>query len=639
MSTPPAKVLVVEDEAIVALDLQQQLGDLGYHVVGLAASVCEAIAIASAHPIDVVLMDIRLKGQRDGIEGARELSTRWRLPVVFLTSHSDERNVARAAEVGAYGYLTKPFQLKEVRAAIEVALAKSRLERQLRESDQWFASTLRCLTDGLVVTDSQARVKLMNPSAERLTGWTNAEAASRTVGEVIQLHMDDPATDSVSALDFASRSLESQRSIPVVHGLQLRSRRQHLTTIDAAAGPVLDDDGHLLGSLLVLRDAGERVANEARLRASEERFRSAFDHAPLGMVLVSPSGELLQCNAALIQLSGRSTLGSSLRDLLAPDVRGQAEEHLRGLRGNGSRVAQFETSLRTLQPPYQVHVLISASWLELAGCYLLQCHDLTERRAAAARLAELAQERLQREASEAAIDSNQRLFNRVSHELRTPLNAVIGFAQLLEMQPSTTPETQSWVRHIRDAGHHLLELVTDLMDMNRAQSGQLNVQIEAVTLAPVVHSAIGLVSVQATGVNVRLLEANLPDLTVLADSTRLRQVLLNLLSNAVKYNRSGGQVRVSVTHLDPSRLTLAVEDTGHGMSAEQLAQLFQPFNRLGAERTSVPGVGLGLVITRSLVHAMQGELAVTSVSGVGTTVTVTLLREPPHEASAPVASR
>ena len=136
-----ATILIVEDEAIVALDLRLQLQELGYQVVGVAASGEQALALAERHAPQLVLMDVRLQGPMDGIAAAEALQQRHRVPLIYLTSHSDADTVQRAARTGAYGYLTKPYQIKELRAGIEVALTKARMERQLREADGWFSNT------------------------------------------------------------------------------------------------------------------------------------------------------------------------------------------------------------------------------------------------------------------------------------------------------------------------------------------------------------------------------------------------------------------------------------------------------------------------------------------------------------------
>ena len=180
------KILIVEDEAVVALDLKLNLQALGYAVLGVVASGEKAIDLAAQQLPNLILMDVRLQGAMDGIEAAAAIRRQHDIPVIFLTSHSDADTVQRAARTAAYGYLTKPYQIKELHAGIEVALTKARMERQLREADRWFAHTLQCVADGVVVTDLEGRVRFLNPAAEQLTGWPLEEAIGQAVGNVVQ---------------------------------------------------------------------------------------------------------------------------------------------------------------------------------------------------------------------------------------------------------------------------------------------------------------------------------------------------------------------------------------------------------------------------------------------------------------------
>jgi signal transduction histidine kinase len=215
--------------------------------------------------------------------------------------------------------------------------------------------------------------------------------------------------------------------------------------------------------------------------------------------------------------------------------------------------------------------------------------------------------------------------SRVSHELRTPLNAILGFAQLIETDPDTPAHQRKWVLALLDSGRHLLELVTDVLDLSGAQSGQMAVQTGAVDVAAVLREAWDMVRADADARGLVFGGVPLADgeLGVQADRRRLLQVLTNLLSNAVKYNRAGGPVVLAVRRASP-RVEIVVADGGPGMSAEQMARLFSPFDRLGAQHGNVPGTGLGLALSRQLAEAMGGSLEAASEPGQGCTFTLRL---------------
>lgn len=629
----PASILIVEDEAIVALDLRMQLEDLGYEVIGIADQSEDALKIAAAQRPDLVLMDVRLKGPVDGVQTAAALVRLYRVPVVYLTAHSDDDTVQRAAGTAPYGYLTKPFQIRELRAAIEIGLTKARMERQLHDSERWFASTLQCVQDGVILTTLDGHVRFLNPAAELLTSWSNAQALGRDVRELVRFRLDGvDAMADPQPTDAVARALRTGVVVGVDHAQRLVSRDGREVSVDQSASPINNDDGRRLGAVLVLRDATRRLAQEARLRASEERFRNAFDHAPLGMALVAFDGRFLQVNSALCRFLGTDAndLRRRRNDALTfPADREHESLRLRQLLERRERVVQFEKRYRHADGQTVMCALVSVSLLmedDQPTCWLYQVHDLTEQKRAAEQVAELAAERMRREASELADKAKSDFLSRASHEMRTPLNAVLGFAHLLQ-QDSAAQDPQRmkrFARQIATAGEHLLVMVNDVLDLQRSAQGQLRLLITSVDLGNAVGEACEFLASQAHGTGIRISRDVPAALQVLADETRLRQVLLNLGSNAIKYNRPDGTVAFDARRLEDGRVQLVVSDTGAGMTPEQMARLFQPFDRLGRERSTIPGTGLGLLIARNLVQEMRGTLELHSTPDEGTRVVIEL---------------
>lgn len=242
--------------------------------------------------------------------------------------------------------------------------------------------------------------------------------------------------------------------------------------------------------------------------------------------------------------------------------------------------------------------------------------DITDRRATEIAL------RTAREEAERASRAKSEFLSRMSHELRTPLNSILGFAQLLDMDSTLGQKAQ--IGHILRAGQHLLTLINEVLDIAKIEAGRLPLNIEPVPLALVLQEALTLVSPMAADAGIQLVP--LPVLTadsgIVADRQRLTQVLLNLLSNAIKYNRPQGQVSIEVT-LEQQRIAVSVSDTGKGIAADRLDQLFKPFERLEID-PNVEGSGLGLALSKSLLEMMNGSLMVQSQPGAGSRFTLEL---------------
>ena len=228
--------------------------------------------------------------------------------------------------------------------------------------------------------------------------------------------------------------------------------------------------------------------------------------------------------------------------------------------------------------------------------------------------------------AEAANRSKSAFLARMSHDLRTPLNAVLGFSQLLALDPALARDSgaRRQVQLIHDAGTHLLAMIDELLDLTLIESGGLSLSVETVDASQLVQECLQLVGVLAAKHQVTLNQSHSAgNRLVHADHTRLRQVLVNLLTNGIKYNKVGGSVQVVLSQA-PDGLQVAVIDSGPGMTPAQLAGLYQPFNRLGVEGSGVEGTGLGLVIAKQLMEAMHGRLEARSVPGAGSTFTLTL---------------
>jgi CheY-like chemotaxis protein len=224
-----------------------------------------------------------------------------------------------------------------------------------------------------------------------------------------------------------------------------------------------------------------------------------------------------------------------------------------------------------------------------------------------------------RSVAEKANLAKSEFLSSMSHELRSPLNAILGFAQLMETgSPLPTPDQKASIDQILKAGWYLLELINEILDLALIESGRLSLSLEPMSLVDVMLECQTMIEPQAqkSGIRMSFPQFETPYF-VIADRTRVKQVLINLLSNAIKYNRAQGAVEVTCGAGAAQRIRISVQDTGEGLSPEKLAQLFQPFNRLGKEAGAEEGTGIGLVVSKRLVELMGGEIGVASTVGAG----------------------
>lgn len=226
-----------------------------------------------------------------------------------------------------------------------------------------------------------------------------------------------------------------------------------------------------------------------------------------------------------------------------------------------------------------------------------------------------------KEQAERANRAKSEFISSMSHELRTPLNAVLGFAQLIETDPSLDPKHQDYIREISQAGNHLLALIGDIIDLAKIESGRLDIPLSSVPLGQIFDECQSLIQpmAQERGIAIDFSVEACTGLAVVANFTRLRQIILNLASNAIKYNRPGGHAHVRGLLSSPGRLRISVEDSGPGISAQRQQELFEPFNRLGAEMGPIEGTGIGLVITKRLTEMMGGQIGLDSIVDQGST--------------------
>ncbi len=396
--------------------------------------------------------------------------------------------------------------------------------------------------------------------------------------------------------------------------------------------------GGVSGLMLVLWLGVMRVFVEQRKHTEEERDRliAIIEAAPDFIGMVDPDGKLLYVNQGGRTMSG---LGDRvLNDLYIADLHPHwATELIRGRSiPTASRDGYWSGEVALLdgsndhEIPVSLIILAHHDTQGTLRFFSMAMRDMSERKQAERQLQQINEDLEVRVAqrtesmqaamkeAERANQAKSQFLASMSHELRTPMNAVLGFAQLMEVDASLSSDNRDNVKEIMTAGRHLLDLISEVLNLAKIESGNIKLSMAPVPLNEIIDECLVLVQTQAQAHGIHLEKADCAHTVLRADTVRLKQVLLNLLSNAIKYNRPDGCVKLHCT-FDGMRARILVSDTGPGIPLNRIDEVFQPFNRLGAESGAIEGTGIGLTISRQLIELMGGSMGVESAVGVGST--------------------
>jgi len=443
--------------------------------------------------------------------------------------------------------------------------------------------------------------------------------------EALSIELDTPITPGFEALVFkASRGIEDIYELTYIR--KDGSRFPAVVSVTA----LRDEQDAIIGYLLIGTDNTARKQIEAeqkqlsqRLRDHQFYTRSLFESNIDAIMTTDPSGIITDVNKQMEVLTGCTRdelIGAPFKNYFTDPDRAEKSTQL-VLREK--KVTDYELTARARDGKETVVSFNATTFYDrdrkLQGVFAA-ARDITERK----RLDQVLQEKnveleSARSVAEKANRSKSEFLSSMSHELRSPLNAILGFAQLLESGVPLPTDTQKGsIDQILNAGWYLLELINEILDLALIESGRLSLSLEPMSLVDVMLECQAMIEPQSQKNAIRMSFPSFgTPVFVHADRTRVKQVLINLLSNAIKYNRAGGEVEVTCSQSGEKRLRISVQDSGQGLPPEKIAQLFQPFNRLGQEASSEQGTGIGLVMSKRLVELMGGEIGVESTVGEG----------------------
>jgi PAS domain S-box-containing protein len=621
----PIRIILLDDDESSLSYYGEVLRRAGIQVLTTTDPLLVVESLDEHRP-EVLVLDIEMPGCR-GPELAtivRQYPAYARLPVIFLTAMESMQDKLLARAAAAEDFLAKPVAPELLLAAIESHALRYRAflrsenlaQRQQAQARLRLEQLRQAIDEHAIVSiaDAQGNIIYANERFCAISGYTQREL----IGNNHRMVKSDQ--HGATLYDELWRTIRSGR---VWHGeVCNQAKNGERYWVEATIFPILDGKGVPVQYISIRTDITGLKQKERELQEISERLTFAVEGAGDG---------IWDWN----MLTGAMPLSGIYEGMLGY-ARGELEPNINAWI-RSVHPDDLERVQQTLQdylaghlPSYEVELRLHCKsggykWILCRGTVMTRdtkgrplrmigIHsDISERKAAELALIE---------ARETAIRANRAksdFLSSMSHELRTPMNAIIGFAQLLEYDSGMTADQQDNVHEILKAGQHLLDLINEVLDLAKIESGRIDLSMEEIELAALGEDCRQLIQPIADKTGISLMIDLPAESIVFADRVRLKQVFLNLLSNAIKYNRAAGSVQLTAASVKPGRWRIAIADTGLGIAPERIGDLFQPFNRLGAEAGEIEGTGIGLTITHRLVDMMGGEMGVDSTLGVGST--------------------
>ena len=615
--TEKIRILIVEDEAIVAEDLELAVTNIGYEVVGRAVSADAAVDKAVNLKPDLVLMDIVLRGEKNGIDASREIKEKVDIPVIFLTAYSDVGLIDKAKSTEPYAYLVKPFQERQLLASIETAIHKSGIEKRLEESEEWLATTLMSIGDAVIATDAAGCVKSMNHVAERLTGWKQGDAVGKPMTDVFNIINGETGEEIENPV---TKILREGVVVELADQTTLMAKDGAKIPIDDSFAPIKNDKGGIIGTVLAFRDVTERKAAEDALRESEERFRRMFESMSDAVAVyeVVDGGkdfifkDFNRAAEKVDEIKREDLIGRSVLDVFPAVV----------------DFGLFDVFQRVWQTGKPEHHPISFykderidGWRENyiyklpSGEIVAIYEDVTERKQVDEEREHLVKE------LEAKNSEMERFTYTVSHDLRSPLTTIQGFASVLrmDMENGETERVKKNLKYIENGIIKMARLLNDTLELSRI--GRVANPSEDVPFGELVSEALEQTSeqVKSGGVEISVSEGS-PAVRV--DRIKIVEVLVNLIENSINYMGDEPHPRIDIGYrIDKDETVFFVHDNGIGIDPELHEKVFELFCKLDR---STKGTGAGLAIVKRIIEVHEGCIWIESEKGDGCAVCFTL---------------
>ena len=612
-----AQILVVEDEAIVAVDIQRSLQGLGYAVAATASSGEEAIKKAQERSPDLVLMDIVLKGTINGMEAAEHIRLQLDIPIVYLTAYTDEKTLEQAKITEPFGYLVKPYEDKMLHTTIEMALYKHKMEKKLRESEEWLSTTLKSVGDAVIATDAKGCVRFMNPVAQSLTGWKQEDAEGRALQDIFNI-VNEETRERLR--DPVAKVIREGLVVGLANHTVLIARDGTERPIDDSGAPIKDARGNILGVVLVFRDVSERREAEEALVRAKETWENTFDAIADCITILDENHRIIRANQAVadaFNTTKESLVGQTCYEILYGRTEPMSSCPLlvtkKTMRPHTIEVTDTDLG--------RTFICSTSPMLETDGKLVGYTHtrkDITESKRLEARLQYVQK-----------MEAIGTLAGGIAHNVNNLLMGIRGNASLMSFEADDPDIVRERLKKIDELVQSGSELTSQLLGY--AREGRYEVKpISLNQLVTDTSTTFGMTKMQ-----VKIHRELAEDLSAVeADHGQIEQVLWNLFINASDAMGGGGELYLKTTNITHEQMRgkpykpnpgnyvlLTVTDTGTGIDEKIIERIFDPFF---TTKGISQGTGLGLASAYGIIKAHRGYIDVESKLGHGSTFSIYL---------------
>jgi PAS domain S-box-containing protein len=618
------KILLVEDEQIVAKFTEKQLSGAGYKVVASASTGEIAIEKVRSLSPDIVLMDIKLVGSLDGIETADYIRKNHQIPVIFLTSLADDESFQRAKIVEPFGYLIKPIDIKELNRVVEMALYKNKIYKELIDTRHRFQIATEAAKTVVWELWANENKLIMDTDIISLFDYTEEDVDDLDSDQFRFVHKDDKEFVAKTIQDCLSGKSDN---FEIEHRLYKKDKSIGWLLVRGVMVPSQNGKPkRIIGSAT---DITERKNYEQALIKSEEKFRNIFESSGIGMAILSPDGQFTKINSIFCEMMNykeEEILGVNFRNITHPGDMDKSLEMVKELLKN-SAIENMSVEKRYLNKKGEtIWALTTISMIrdenERPSFFIAQVQDITKRKKSEEQLIKYTEDLKLLNAAK------DKFFSIISHDLRSPFNSLLGLTEYISQSydEMTPTEIRSSVSNVYNASKQVYNLILNLLEWSMIQSGRLNVNKSVINLSDLGNEIMNLYEESANYKQINLINNMDQDIIVYADKYMIDTIVRNFVSNSIKFTKPGGKITIKGI-INGDNAEVSVTDTGIGISPEEQKNLFRIDEQTRRDGTAnEKGTGLGLILCKEFIEKNNGVLWVESEEGKGSRFSFTVPR-------------